>query len=367
MAADPASAREGEAGGAAAARASRIVPRTLLVLAGLAAVVVALAGITEFRGIAGPAFLAAVLVLTLYPIAGALRRRGAPEWLSVAVLLAAAYAVLVALVAGLAFSALQLGLLLPQYSAQFRDLVARALSLLEPMGVTRDDISAAIAGLDLPSLLSGLRPILGGAASAASALLLVAVLVLFLGIDAPGFARSLASTTARPGIVPALETFVERTRRYIVVSTVFGLVVALVDVVLLFALGVPLPVVWGVLSFVTNYVPNVGFVLGVAPPALIALLHGGVGPMVAVVIAYSVVNFVIQSLIQPKVVGDAVGLSATVTFLSLVFWAVVLGPLGGLLAIPLTLFVRAVLVDADPRARWIDELLGGTSRGPAAR
>ena len=85
----------------------------------------------------------------------------------------------------------------------------------------------------------------------------------------------------------------------------------------------------GLLSFITNYIPNIGFVLGLIPPALLALLQGGVRQAVLVIVAYSVINVMIQSLLQPKFVGDAVGLSVTLTFLSLVFWTRVSGLWGG--------------------------------------
>jgi predicted PurR-regulated permease PerM len=84
---------------------------------------------------------------------------------------------------------------------------------------------------------------------------------------------------------------------------------------------------------------------------------------VLVIVAYSVINVVIQSLIQPKVVGDTVGLSITVTFLSLVFWTFVIGPLGALLAVPLNLLTKALLVDADPASRWLDLLIAPVHRG----
>ena len=109
--------------------------------------------------------------------------------------------------------------------------------------------------------------------------------------------------------------------------------------------------------FITNYIPNIGFVLGLIPPALLALLQGGVRQAVLVIVAYSVINVMIQSLLQPKFVGDAVGLSVTLTFLSLVFWTFVIGPLGALLAVPLSLFAKALLVDADPDSRWLDQLI----------
>jgi predicted PurR-regulated permease PerM len=82
-------------------------------------------------------------------------------------------------------------------------------------------------------------------------------------------------------------------------------------------LGVPLPLLWGLLSDVTNYIPNIGFVIGLVPPALLALLEGGPQLMLVVIVVYSVVNVVIQSVIQPKFVGDAVNLSLPLSFLSL--------------------------------------------------
>ena len=82
-----------------------------------------------------------------------------------------------------------------------------------------------------------------------------------------------------------------------------------------------------------------------------------------VIVAYSVINVVIQSLIQPKFVGDAVALSVMLTFLSLVFWTFVIGPLGALLAVPLSLFVKALLVDADPESRWLDPLITPGQQG----
>jgi AI-2 transport protein TqsA len=166
----------------------------------------------------------------------------------------------------------------------------------------------------------------------------------------------------RPHIVTALEGFVHGTRSYLVVTAVFGLIVAVLDTTALAIMGIPLAVLWGVLAFITYFIPNVGFIIGLVPPALLALLTGGW--QLAVVVVYCVLNMVIQSLVQPRFIGDSVGLSATVTFLALLFWAWILGPLGALLAIPMTLLVKAVLVDSDPRAQWVEALLGAEPSTP---
>ena len=172
--------------------------------------------------------------------------------------------------------------------------------------------------------------------------------------------RSLKTLGDRfPDPVAALDNFARGTRSYMGVSASFGLVVAVIDGVALYLLDVPGAFVWAVLAFVTNFIPNVGFVIGVIPPALIALLDSGLGLMITVIVVYSVINFVIQSIIQPRVVGDSVGLSPTLTFLSLVFWTWVVGPVGALLAVPFTLLTKALLVEADPGRRWALPLISG--------
>jgi AI-2 transport protein TqsA len=168
-----------------------------------------------------------------------------------------------------------------------------------------------------------------------------------------------------PVMVDAMSSFARGTRTYLGVSAAFGLIVAVIDTALLWAMGIPGAFLWGVLAFVTNFIPNIGFVIGVVPPALIAALEGGPSLMIAVVVVYSLVNVVIQSGIQPRNVGGAVGLSTTLTFLSLVFWTWVLRPLGALLAVPMSLFFKAILVEADPKARWLDPLISGRPEDPA--
>ena len=144
-----------------------------------------------------------------------------------------------------------------------------------------------------------------------------------------GAGDRIASIAAdRPRIAEALGHFAWGTRQYLLVTTVFGLIVAVLDTIALAILGIPLAITWGLLSFITNYIPNIGFILGVIPPALLGLLTGGPKLMVIVIVVYCVLNTVIQSVIQPRFIGDAVGLSVTVTFVVLFFWSWLLGQPG---------------------------------------
>lgn len=318
------------------------MPRALTILLGGAAAVVVVAGVRAVAWLVAPAVLALLVVIAISPVHRWLRGRGAPPWLATLTVVVLVYGVLAVVAVTVAVSGARLASMLPEFARD--ELVVRA--------------ERAINGLDRGQLMGAIGGLLTELTSLTTSLVFLLALLLFLGVEV-GWANSRLADIAvdRPHLREAFTEFVRRSRRYLVVTTVFGLVVAVLDTVALALLSIPLALLWGVLSFVTNYIPNIGFLLGVAPPAVLALLQHGPRRAVAVLVFYGVLNFVVQSLIQPRFTGDAAGLSTTVTFLALVFWAWVLGPLGALLAVPLTVLVKVLLVDVDPAAGWAAALL----------
>ena len=342
------------------------IPRPLLILLGLGAVTLVVAGLREGAWLIAPATLGVVLVVTVAPVRGYLVSRGAPLWVAIVAILLLVYLILFVLVFSIVGAGAKLADLVPQYTSQVNGLVDDATSALAGLGLQPEQVQALVSNLDLGKITSALTGVAGNVVGMLSNLVFIAVLVLFIGFDSAKFPGNLfAARGERPNIVDALTAFATGTRTYLTVSAIFGLIVAAIDTVVLALLGIPGAFVWGVLAFVTNFIPNIGFFIGVIPPAIIGLLEGGPGLMLAVIVLYSVINFVIQSIIQPKFQADALGLTTTLTFLALVFWAWVLGPLGAILALPLTLLLKALFVDVDPRARWLSPLLSGVpSPGP---
>ncbi|MDX2357974.1 AI-2E family transporter [Dietzia sp. PP-33] len=324
----------------------------------LAAVFVVLWGMLEHAGIIMPAFLALNLVIAAQPLQKLLERKGLPRWPAMIVVLLVLYLVLLALVGMLVWSVWVAAERIPEYQDEFTRIYEQTIAFLGTFGVGEDQITSSLAGIDPQAIMGTVQNVAGQLSSAGGQLSILVIALTFLVFDIPGIARRReVIAEQRPRFNDAIESFTHGVKSYWIVSTVFGLIVAAMDVVALFILGVPLALVWGVLAFVTNYIPNIGFVLGLVPPALFALLTGGPAEALWVVVIYSVINLVMQSFIQPKFYGDAVGLTPTVTFLSLVFWAGIGGPLGALLSVPLTLAVKAVLVDADPRLAWFSTFL----------
>jgi AI-2 transport protein TqsA len=341
------------------------LPRALVILLGMAALVVVVAGVRAVAWLIGPAFMALMIVIAVAPVQGWMHRRGWPGWAATLVLIICVYGLLLLLALGMIFSVARLATELPQYASKADTLVSSATSELARWGVGPDQLKQAASSLNPGKLAGLLAALLGSVAGLATNLVFLLALLLFLSVESSGVGARLASIAAdRPRVTEALAHFAWGTRQYLLVTTVFGFIVAVLDTIALWILGIPLPITWGILAFITNYIPNIGFVIGVVPPALLGLLTGGVQLLVIVVVVYCVLNSVIQSVIQPRFIGDAVGLSITVTFVALVFWAWLLGPLGAILAIPLTILAKDLLVDIDPRARWADALLRSTPTGP---
>lgn len=325
----------------------------------LAALTIGCVGLYFASALVGPAFFALTLVLTVQPLVTWATAHRVPRVLAVLGAIVLIYAFVLGLFVALGVAVAQLVETLPAYSGKFQALWLQVLSLLDEFHIDQkallDQASSVVSAGRIVELAQGLLSQVG---SVGSLLMILALTVVFLLFDIARIeVRAASLARVKPGIVAALADFARAVRSYWLVSTVFGLIVAVLDTLALGALGVPMAVTWGVLSFITNYIPNVGFVLGLVPPVLLALVDSGPWTALWVVLAYSVLNFVIQTVIQPKFTGDAVGLNTTTTFLCLIFWSQVIGGLGTILAVPLTLFAKAVLIDSDPRARWVGAFL----------
>jgi predicted PurR-regulated permease PerM len=326
----------------------------------LAAAVVVMIGLRSVSWLVGPVFLSMVLAITVYPAQAYVLKRGWRPWLALVTGFVLVALIVVGIGGAVLYAIAKFGSILPQYEDEAQERIDSMMSQLDHLGISSGQQQTLADAIDPSKLESLVTDVLSGLVSLTSSAFLLVTLLFFVVIDSYRFPVLLETAgRSHPSWVAALTKFARGTRTYLVVSTIFGLIVAVIDTIVLVLLGIPAAAAWGVLAFVTNYVPNIGFVIGLIPPAALGLLEGGPALMVWVILAYCAINFVIQSLIQPNFVGDAVGLTPTLTFISLVFWAWALGAVGALLAVPLSLFVRAVLVDADDRADWLRPLLRG--------
>jgi AI-2 transport protein TqsA len=343
------------------------LPRGLIILLGVAAALGAALGLREFSKILGPVFLALVLSIAVHPVRRFADRHRLPAWLGVILSLLAVYAIVAGLFAILVIAGIQFATLLQDYAPQFQAFLRQAVQVLESVGVSQQKLQDLANELSPGKLVGFAGDLIGGLAGVLSDIFFLIVLLFFTVADAGDFASKLERISPRgQRLAQAFNQFAHGSRQYLAVATIFGAIVAVCDVIALWILDIRYAWLWGLLAFITNYIPNIGFIIGLVPPTIIALLDQDVVTAIIVVIVYSVLNFVIQTIIQPRVVGTTVGLSATLSFLSLIIWATILGAPGAFLAIPLSLFVKYLFVDVDPEHDWVGPLLSSGNGGERA-
>ncbi|MFK3679533.1 AI-2E family transporter [Microbacterium sp. NPDC090218] len=347
----------------------RMLSPSLRVLLVLAASVITLAGVYFVRDLFGPIALAIVIVIICEPLRRPLDRRGWPRWASTTAVIVLAYLILLAMGALLWLAGTQFARLIGDLVSEggLAETADEVVGWLQALGLDQEASDAAASVLDPTTLLGIARSVGGTVLSVATALFFVCAYIIFMAADAARYreAPALFGTT-KGAVIARITRLNSGVRRYYIVNASFGAIVAIIDGLALWWMGVPAPVVWAILAFVTNFIPNIGFVLGLVPPAILAFVVGGWPLLLGVVAVYCIVNVVLQVLVQPKFVSDAVDLSLTLSFFSVIFWTFIIGPLGAILSIPLTLLARTLVFEGDPDATWLRWLSGDRTAVPPA-
>ena len=335
----------------------RMVPANPLLA--LAAVVVVAAGIKAAEQVMVPFLLAAFIATIAATPVFWLQRHRLPVGLAITVVVLGLIAVLVGFGAIVAESADAFRGRLPFYQE-------RAVALLEP-------VLASLGGLGIelsPDLLDPGRALgfagdaLGSLGSVLTNSFFILLAVVFILTEAWSFPRKLGTVLKNPERdLPHFKRFAAKLNRYFAIKTTVSVATGVFVGVALWLLGVDFPILWGLLAFLLNYVPNIGSVIAAIPPVLLAIMQ--LGPLSAVATAgvFLVVNVVMGSVVEPRFMGRELGLSTLVVFLSLVFWGWMLGPVGMLLSVPLTMTVK-IAMEANPSTNWIAHLLDPADARP---
>ena len=342
-----------------AQRSTTSVSTIVLTLAGVAIVSGA---IKLTASILAPVLLAFFLMMIFRPAMAALERRNVPRAVTIPLSILLVYGVIIFMGVCVYWSLARFALIVAENGDKFAELAGYASQLAQEFGVDPTNVEQVFTLVSPSRLVNLASAVLSVSANFLTALAFLAALVFFMALDAADFSARLAMVVRlRPATSRALANLGVSTRNYFAVAAVFGAIVAVFDWILLAVLGIPYAWLWALLAFVTNFIPNIGFILGLIPPALVGWLLFDWQTAVIIAVGYSVLNVVIQTLIQPKVVGDRVQLNTTLTFLALIIWTYLLGGLGAILAIPMTLLIRALFVDSQPQHRWVRALF---SSGP---
>ncbi|MDQ6984010.1 MAG: AI-2E family transporter [Ghiorsea sp.] len=245
---------------------------------------------------------------------------------------------------------------LPFYQQRIHGQTAQLLHWLAGMGIAipagnlLESINPASAMKLVGDLLSGL----GSALTNVFLLLLIVIFVLFEAVALP---HKWAIMDAHAPNAATFQQFLKTVHQYLVIKSLVSVATGVFITVWLSILGVDYPVLWGLMAFLFNFVPNIGSIIAAVPAVMLAMVQLGADTAALTALGYIIVNLVMGNVIEPRYMGKGVGLSTLVVFLSLVVWGWILGPVGMLLSVPLTMIVK-LACEANPKTEWIAILLG---------
>lgn len=335
------------------------------VLLNAAALVVVIAGMRAAESILVPFLVAAFLSLIAGPPVYWLRRRGVGPTLAVAVVAVVMVGGAMAVGTLIGTSLNDFTKALPTYQSRLQEDMALFLSWLKGLGFQISE-AAVLDAVDPGAAMRLAAGMLRGLGGVLTNGFLILVTVIFILLEVSSFPDKLRAVLRDPEASFArFGAFTENVNRYLAIKTWVSLATGVAVAVWLAILGVDFPVLWGLLAFFFNFVPNLGSIIAAVPAVLLALVQFGPGQALLAAAGYVIVNVVMGNGIEPRFMGRGLGLSPLVVFLSLVVWGWVFGPVGMLLSVPLTMTLKIALESYED-TRWIAILLGSSASARAA-
>lgn len=332
-----------------ASRINKSVVQFVLLLVALACVFIIILGIQTSAYIINSILLAGIITIAVLPLPQKLIQRGMRPSIALVLTLLLIIAVMVGIFLLVYYSIESVS---ADLAASEAETAVQAESISEPTGILariQGTVTEDQANQMLGAIVS---------ASGQIAAQFFAVMMIFIFMLSGGVVTSLpdqlekATGSAQASRVMELTQGVQQ---YISITTLINFLVGVGNAIFLLILGVPFAILWGLFAWFTGYIPAVGFWIAMIPPAIIAWVTLGPPTAAIVVIGYIVINGSVENLVKPRIMGQGLNLSPLVVFVSLFFWGWLLGAIGAILAVPLTMMILSVL-DSFEATRWIGVL-----------
>lgn len=286
-----------------------------------------------------------------------LMRKGIPAWLSLIFIVLVICVIQLLLLMIVTTSVADFSNDLPVYQKKLNELSSQGFALLQSWGfdIPREKLKA---NFDPSAVFKLALSALGGLGSVLSNSFLIILTVIFMLFEGASLPNKLQRAFGEnSGMMAHIERFLLTVKQYMTIKTAISLATGLMIYIWLRILGIDYPLLWALLAFLFNFVPNIGSIIAAVPTVLLALVQ--LGPLSAALAAagYIFANMVMGNMVEPRFMGKGLGLSTLVVFLSLVFWGWVFGPIGMLLSVPLTMLLKIAFESSDDTA-WIAILMG---------
>lgn len=336
-------------------------PSFLRVMLLLTTMVVVFVGMRLAAPILDPILFAVVLALLFSPVYAWLRRHRVPTPLALVIMLVGLAVLFLGLFFILGASIARFSGDIASYTSKLNQQLDNIQGTLKSLGISKNSVHNAIKPSDLTGAIGD---VLSGIADFLSNLFLILIIVLFLLAEGPAMMNRLrASTGSDHPQVERLTLFGRSVIRQLGLRAIVNLFTGAGVVILLVALKVDFPFMWGILAFFLSFIPWIGLPLAVAPAVVLALAEHGVTSALLVIAGVTVINVLAENAVSPMLMGKGLSISPTVLFLGFLFWAWLLGGPGAFLAAPLTIFL-ILMLETFPETRWLASVMGVSPADP---
>jgi len=331
------------------------VSRFMIIVLGCIGIVAAMYAASDFLN---PIFIAALFAVIFdIPRSWLIKRGMSPgRALAVTILGALLLTLVVLIILGVTF--LNLTASLPDYQEQMQSRLGELGAMLDQYGIEGDQLKA-MAQDEQTNPLNVITYVLGGTLSLIGAAVLVLVYAIFLLIEVSGFSDKVnAAFNPTEPAYRYITTVTTSLRNFLVAQTKVSLATGTSVTLALWLLDVEFALLWGIVAFFMNFIPYIGSILAAIPAVIVAFIQYGPSVTVLLVIlAYLLVNIVVNYTIYPRVMSQGVDLSMFMVMAGMVFWGWILGPIGLILSVPISAVIK-ISLDSYPGSRWLAMMLG---------
>jgi predicted PurR-regulated permease PerM len=246
---------------------------------------------------------------------------------------------------------------IPFYRTRAEHMLLAAKGALASKGITVTD-EVLLGYVDTGALVNFASSLFTTLSSLLSSTFLILFTVLFILLEASGFPAKIRRIQHDPASsFERITGFVSDIKRYMAVKMLINLTASILIIAWLEIIGVDFPFLWGFMAFLLLFIPSIGSVIAAVPAIVLALIQLGPGAAALTALGYFAVGTLVGNIIEPKVMGKKFGMSTLVVFLSLIIWGNLLGIVGALLCVPLTMSVK-LACEMNEGTKWIAVLLG---------
>ena len=323
----------------------------------VAAFVIIVWGISQARSVMLVSLVSVFLAIIGTPPVLWLQRKRIPPGIAVLLVVAGMITLLLIIGVVVGTSINSFSDTLPSYQARIQEQASALKGMLGSRGIEIPD-TVLLKYVNPEAVMSLSVGMLAGMGSVLSNIVIILLIVSFILLEASSFPVKLRAVLGDThAAFPEITRLVDDIKRYVVIQTGISLVAGTLIGIWLCILGVDFPVLWGFLAFLLNYVPNLGAVIAAIPAVFVALTKLGMGRATLAAAGYLTVFFILGNVVQPRLMGRRLGLSPLIVLLSLIYWGSLLGLIGMVLSIPITMILKLAL-ESSESTRWVAVLLG---------